>query len=79
MNAIPLRRKRDLETQPYCAQDGDTLMQHLLESGYAAHPADVAWAWYQHSDDRCATWLSVDEDDREYNVSSLLAHLEPAV
>lgn len=71
---IMLRRKRDCEA--YLLSDGDILMGQLVNAGYCAHPSDVALAWYRHSDDLCATWLSVDEDEAEANVAALLNYLD---
>ena len=40
-------------------EDVQRMVACLHASGMQANPLNVAWAWANHSDDMCASWLSL--------------------
>jgi hypothetical protein len=52
------------------------LRASLRAAGYDATPHDIAWAWQQHSDAFCASWLSVGTETESQQVATLKHYLE---
>lgn len=57
-------------------EDIQSLRSALNKLGYDASDRDIAWAWRNHSDERCAQWLIVDGDEKDAHF--LLEILVPA-
>lgn len=46
-------------------QDTDRIMSVLRKNGYSVSRKDVVLTWRDHSDQYCAEWLELPNDDNE--------------
>lgn len=56
-------------------KDIERLVMAATKAGYKLTPCDAAVLWRRYSADVCASWLGIDDDDRDI-VAALLKHAE---
>lgn len=67
-----LKRKPEVLEHP---TDAAKIVEAMARRGFEISEADAEWAWQQHSDNWCASWLLVDDSD-EAIAAYILDHME---